>query len=102
MVSKIPINRMIIPEPFWMYAPNFLPFFINRPPAPRYHIRKIKSISGSAVPIANTDGRINPYDVVNTIGIKVTKNKINIVGQNAIEKLKPSINEPNGVSRFSS
>jgi hypothetical protein len=54
--------------------------------------------SGIAVPITNIRGRINPYGLDSTFGIKVTKNRINMVGQKASEKLNPSINEPNGFS----
>ena len=49
----------------------------------------MKRISGRAVPIAKIDGRINPYELDNTTGIRVTKNRINMVGQKAREKLKP-------------
>ena len=87
-----------MPDAFWINIPNFLPFFINTPPPPRYQIISINTISGSAVPNAKIEGRINPYELDNTIGIKVTKNRINIVGQKAKEKLKPNIKEPNGVS----
>ena len=76
-------------------VPNFLPFFINTPLPPRYQIMKMTINSGKAVPRANTDGRINPYGLDNTTGIKVTKNRINIVGQKAREKVSPSIKEPN-------
>lgn len=53
--------------------------------------------SGNAVPNANKDGSINPYELDNATGIKVIKNKMNIVGQNANERLKPNKNEPNGI-----
>jgi hypothetical protein len=62
----------------------------------------MKINSGIAVPIANNDGRIKPYELDITTGTSVTKNKINIVGQKAEEKLHPNINNPNGVSSLHS
>src|SRR5699024_12538226 len=46
--------------------------------------------SGRDVPIPNTAGRTTPYEVINTIGIKVNRNNTNIVGQNANVKLTPT------------
>ncbi len=51
-----------------------------------------------AVPRAKAGGRIKPYGPASTTGIKVTKNRTNIVGQNASEKLSPNIKEANELS----
>lgn len=77
-----------MPAILWTMVPNFLPFFIKTPPPPKYQMIKITINSGNAVPRANMDGRINPYELDSTTGIKVTKNRINMVGQKAKEKLK--------------
>lgn len=50
--------------------------------------------SGIDVAIPNNAGRINPEGEEIATGIKVTKNKINIVGQKATEKLIPIQSEP--------
>src|SRR5699024_2709623 len=88
-VSSIPIIRSNTPAIFWVTAPIFLLLFNIAPLAPKYQIKKITIKSGRDVPIPNTDGRTTPYEVINTIGINVNRNKTNIVGQNANVKLTP-------------
>lgn len=78
--------------------PIFLPFFNNAPLPPKYQIKKIIKNTGKAVPSANKDGSTKPYGLANTIGIKVIKNRTNMVGQNAKENPNPSKKEPNGDS----
>ena len=80
---------MITPASFCTSDPIFLLLFNIMPLAPKYQIRKIINKSGSEVPIPNTEGNTNPYDVSNTTGIKVSINNTNIVGQNANVKLAP-------------
>jgi len=64
------------------------------PPAPKYQITKITIKRGIAVPMAKTPGKITPYVVEKVTGMSNIKNKMNIVGQNPREKLKPSIKAP--------
>lgn len=74
--------------------PNLRPFFINDPFRPMYEMIAAKIINGREVPMAKTEGRTAPYDVLSTIGISVKKNRENIVGQKAIEMLTPIKKEP--------
>ena len=50
--------------------------------------------SGIDVAIPNNDGSIKPEGEEMATGIRVTKNKINIVGQKATEKLIPIQSDP--------
>lgn len=52
------------------------------------------------MPIANKVGKIKPYELDSTTGIRDTKYNTNIVGQKASEKLNPNKKDANGLSRW--
>lgn len=49
---------------------------------------------GIDVAISKMDGRMIPDGVASTTGIRETKNRTNMVGQKAMEKLAPMIKDP--------
>src|SRR5699024_12130255 len=78
------------PYIYKVIPPIFLLIINIQPLTQKNQIKKITIKSGRDVPIPNTAGRTTPYEVINTIGIKVNRNNTNIVGQNANVKLTPT------------
>ena len=85
---------IMYPAIFCTTDPSLRPFFSKDPFRPMYEMIAAKISSGMEVPMAKTEGRTAPYDVLITIGIRVKKNNENIVGQNAMEKLTPIKKDP--------
>src|SRR5699024_12772906 len=77
------------PEIFLVKVYILLLLFKMAPLATKYQIKKITIKSGRDVPIPKTAGSTTPYEVTTTIGINVSKNNTNIVGQKASVKLTP-------------
>lgn len=94
IVSKNPSKIKMNPAVFCIAIPNFLLLLISVPFSPTNDMIPAKISTGIDVPIANTEGKTAPIDELRTIGINIKKNKENIVGQKAAEKLTPIKKEP--------
>ena len=94
IVSVTPIMIKIIPATICITLPIFILVFIIKRFVSNKWISVSIKINGNEVATPKIAGKIKPYEVVTTVGMSQTKKSTNIVGQKAMAKQAPIINEP--------